>query len=291
MIRSKVVEKVVERTGDLPAMPELVAEVLRLTDDPLTDMSEVSEVLERDPALTAKILRISNSPYYGMKQYVGTLKLALVILGVREVRNIVLGVSVFDALKDDRVGGFGVKEYLNHSFLVGGLSKALAIRLRSGVQGEAFVAGLLHDMGKLIMIKQLRDDYVKILKATGGSGAILCVSEIAKFGFSHSHAAAALAIRWNFPETLADSLLYHHPAEGMSLSQAKDPQLAAVVRIANLCAHDEFSGEDGAPFLAGEDTEAWEILDATPDPLPPATRYTALAGLRQELKDSSPPSF
>ena len=83
----KTAEKLLANVGDLPAMPEVVSEVLRLTDDPDTAMAQVSDVIQRDPALTAKILKVSNSPYYGMKQYVGTLKLAIVILGVREVRN------------------------------------------------------------------------------------------------------------------------------------------------------------------------------------------------------------
>ena len=102
MIDKKAVDRIIARVGDLPAMPAVVSEVLRVTDDPATAMSEVSSIVQADPALTAKILRVSNSSYYGMKQYVGTLKLALVILGVREVRNIVLGITVFETLKNEK---------------------------------------------------------------------------------------------------------------------------------------------------------------------------------------------
>ena len=84
--------------GDLPAMPAVVSEVLRITEDPKVDMQVVGRVIESDPAMAGKILKVSNSSYYGMKQFVGTLKMALVILGVREVRNIVLGISVFEAI-------------------------------------------------------------------------------------------------------------------------------------------------------------------------------------------------
>ena len=96
---SDAAKALVEQLGDLPALPTVVSEVLELTGNPESATSEVSEAVEKDPALAAKVLRISNSSYYGMKQYVGTLKLALVILGAREVRNIVLGISVFDTLR------------------------------------------------------------------------------------------------------------------------------------------------------------------------------------------------
>ena len=91
MAVKEVVAKVTEQMGDLPALSTVVTEVLRMTEDPNTSTGDVCEVVQSDPGLTAKVLRVSNSSYYGMRQYVGTLKLALVILGVREVRNIVEG--------------------------------------------------------------------------------------------------------------------------------------------------------------------------------------------------------
>ena len=81
------IEEIITKLGELPAMPLVVSEVLNRTEDPTISLSEVSEIIQQDPALTAKILKVSNSPYYGMRQVVGTLKLALVILGVREIQH------------------------------------------------------------------------------------------------------------------------------------------------------------------------------------------------------------
>jgi len=100
MNTDKNIEKIVAQVGDLPAVPKVVGDVLSMTEDPSVPMARVGEVIQRDPALTAKILRIGNSPYYGMRQYVATLKLALVILGAREVRNIVVGIAVLDTLRN-----------------------------------------------------------------------------------------------------------------------------------------------------------------------------------------------
>ncbi len=283
-------DQIIERVGDLPAIPEVVAEVLRATDDPLVDMADVTEIIERDPAMTAKILRISNSPYYGMKQYVGTLKLALVILGVREVRNIVLGVSVFDTLKDGKHNKMIPETFWAHSFLVGGLSKQLATTMRLGMHGEAFICGLLHDMGKLVLLRQMSTPYAKLLDSVRERPETLCEAEVSQYGFTHADAAAALAERWNFPKTLADAIHLHHPTGDSTLAAAKDPKLAAIVRLANVAVHEDLDEEDG-PSAATADSEIWTVLNASPAPIDAADRRKVLAEMIQELKGNPAPQF
>lgn len=284
------VQRVIERVGDLPAMPATVAELLRLTDDPMVELSEVTQALERDPALTAKILRVSNSPYYGMKQYVGTLKLALVILGVREVRNIVLGIAVVDTLHDEKLVTLVAKNFWSHAFMVAGFAKKLANTLQIGTQGEAFTSGLLHDIGKLILLRQLGSSYADIIKKSGGSSDLLYIAEREKYGFSHADAAAALAVAWNFPAALGDALLLHHAVDGNSLSNAKDPKLAAIIRISNLAAHEDFEAPQGdsQPFL---NEEAWQILKSVPAPIAWDSRYDVMKSIAEELKEVPIPNF
>lgn len=287
----KIADRVIESVGDLPAMPEIVAEVLRMTADPDTAMGEVSDVIQRDPGLTAKILRVSNSPYYGMKQYVGTLKLALVILGVREVRNIVLGISVFDALSNTETESLFARGFWEHSIKVAALSKKLGGHLRLGLQGEDFIAGLLHDIGKMIMWRQLGREYAKIFKQAGGSGQSQLAAEFETFGFDHSDAATALVERWNLPETLSGALFYHHDRQDKDLSEARDPQLAALIRIANLAVYDDFSkAEQETPASCG-DAQAWAELDAAPVSLGPELRAATLSTFLDELSNDMPPRY
>ena len=254
-------ERIISKVGDLPAMPEIVGEVLRLTDDPHVGMVTVSEAIQQDPALTAKILKVSNSPYYGMKQYVGTLKLALVILGVREVRNIVLGVSVFDALHNNRTEALLTSQFWAHSFTVAGLAKQLGQHLGLGLQGEDFISGLLHDIGKMVMCRQLGERYETVFRSSGNVPGSLCASETEAFGFNHAEAGAALALYWNLPETLADALWLHHAQADSRLNEAKDPKLASLIRVANHAAHDGAAGSEGYVCSAAEDIEAWRELD------------------------------
>jgi putative nucleotidyltransferase with HDIG domain len=284
-----MIDRIIERIGDLPAMPGIVSEVLSLIDDPHTEMSEISAVIQRDPPLTAKILRISNSPYYGMKQYVGTLKLALVILGAREIRNIVLGISVMDTLADEKTDTRIVSDVWGHSFLVGALAKRLGENMRLRLQSEAFIGGLLHDIGKLALARQLGEEYKRIYRK--GMAAALCDMEREVLGFTHADATAVLAQRWNFPETLADALRLHHEDAAHPLHTAKDPHLAAIVRIANLASRDDFKTPSAEDLRCVNADEAWQVLNDAPTVLAPETRVVLLREMVDELQESAPPAF
>ncbi len=281
----KNVEKVVTQVGDLPAMPAIVSEVLSMTQDPNVPMSELSELIQRDPALTAKILRVSNSPYYGMRQYVGTLKLALVILGAREVRNIVVGIAVFDTFRDGKTAVLLADDFWNHSLSVAALSKKLGSTISPGMQCEGFIPGLLHDIGKMVLCRYLGDRYVEVYRAAGNDFESLFELENQKLGFNHADAGAALAIRWNLPKALCDALYYHHAAKDRPISRAEDPCLAAVVRIANLAARHDFDNAGEEACRACADIEAWDALESSNTSIPPDERCQTLAGFMDDLKD------
>jgi len=279
----------IERVGDLPAMPEAVADVLRLTEDVNASMDEIAGAVGRDPALTARLLRISNSPYYGMRQYVGTVQLALVILGMREIRNIVLGVSLFDSIRSDEASGVVAQDFWDHSFQVASICRRLAQSMKLQLQGEEFVAGLLHDIGKLILARTDAAAYNVALTKTGGHGDALCKAELAAFGFTHADAAAALAVRWNLPKTLTDALWLHHDKADASIDDAKDPQLAAVVCIANVSARTDFASEDAVNALVTN--PAWDTLHSAPDPIHESAREEALREICAEIDEEAAPTF
>lgn len=279
------IERVLARVGDLPAMPQVVAEALDMTSDPDVDIEMLTRKLETDPGLTARILRVSNSPYFGMRQYVGTLKLALVILGMRETRNIVLGVSLVGMFRDDPSASVLAKDFWSHSLLTAGICKKLCDRLGVQAEGEEFIAGLLHDIGKMILCRQLQKEYVSLYQAAGGFGDALLAAEKAQLGFTHADAGAALASKWNLPTTLSDALRLHHPSAETPLAAAKDPKLVALVRISNLAARDSFEApEEGAACC--RDDEGWAALDATPAPITPVARFETLAGIVRKLKSA-----
>ncbi len=275
-------EQVIGVVGDLPALPAVVAEVLRMTEDPSTSTADVSEIIQSDPAMTAKVLRVSNSSYYGMKQYVGTLKLALVILGVREVRNIVLGISVFETLNEQGGDMKIAQEIWNRSLKTAGLCKKLAGALALGLQGEEFIAGLLADIGVMGMLrKDGKGSYRSIYDSLGRDPRTLCKAENMQYGFTHAAVSRAMAMQWSLPQTLSDALGHQYPAEGQSLRSAKDPKLAAVIRICKAVGH---AGEsENRIDLALEEQEAWDILADARKPIAEDARRPLLLEFLEEL--------
>lgn len=284
-MRNERLEKVIDTVGELPALPSIVADVLNITEDPTVAVSQISERIQRDPGLTAKILKVSNSSYYGMKQYVGTLKLALVILGVREVRNIVLGITLFESLKDGHMERLLTREIWEHSLRVAGWCRLIGSALSLGLQGEDFIGGLLHDVGKIVLLRQAGDDYLKLVKMSGSHGETLCQLEMSVFGFDHADAAAALADHWNLPCALSDALRMHHEAPERVFSTADDPRLAALVWVANAATVEEFSQPDAVPGPSCTREDAWRAFGTHKAPVDVAGRRAMLADFATQIQE------
>lgn len=288
-MKSLDIEQIVERVGDLPAMPAVVSDALAITDSAESDMETVGKVLERDPGLAARILRVSNSPYFGMRQHVGTLKLALVILGVREVRNIILGVSLVDALRDAKSESLLTDRFWQDSFRVASLSKRLGKAFSLGCQGEDFISGLLHGIGKMVLARQVHDKYAPIFNQCADDDE-LAKRERESFGFTHADVSAALGKRWNLPETICDALALHLPSPERRLADAKDPQLAASIRVAYYAGRNAEQDAGDAVESALTQHEAWEVLAAagTADA---ASRKDTLLEIVEEVRGMSPLEF
>lgn len=278
-------ESVIAKVGDLPAMPAVVSEVLRKTEDPSVDLGEVCRIIEGDPALAAKILQVSNSSYYGMKQYVGTLRLALVILGVREVRNIVLGVSVFETLKGGAQDAKIAHDIWNNSLQIAGIAKKLSSRLALGMQGEEFIGGLLADTGKMFMLHSLGKSYEDLLRSRGGDAPSLLEAEMEVFDYTHADAATALARKWSLPDGIMHALWCQYPLPERRLAETAEPLLAAVVRLARAASADDFTAPEGQRSVS--DDEAWIALARVRNPVSAADRHALLAQIQKETSEAA----
>lgn len=277
---------IVSSIGDLPVLPDVAASVLRFTEDPGGSLGKLSDHIGKDPSLTAHILKISNSPLYGLTQKVATLKLALVVLGVREVKNIVLGLSVFQAFFQGPAEKMA-QAIWQHSLEVAGLNRKLGSVLAPGLQAEDFIAGLLHDIGKLVLYLQYKSYYADLLGKPGMSGITLCAMEKSTFGFTHADAAAALVAHWNLPAALIDALQAHHSSPDKGLRSLKEPRLAALTRIANQVTHEDFS-TPGLPHPSiTDEAEAWEVLVSPQAPRTSEERETLLGEFLVEVRQSS----
>ncbi len=242
-------EELKAKLSDLPAVPVVVTQVAAMVNDPAADVEQLARIIEKDPGLSARILRISNSPYYGMRQAVGSIELALVVLGMREVRNVVVGVTLLDCVKPPRVGDRTLEIWIRHAFDTASAGKRICQALDIAADGEAFMVGLLHDVGKMAMARAFKDEYLDVYVETKGHGEDLCVAEIATFGFTHAQLASSLAKKWSLPLSLSSSIAMHHQPSH-ELSNTPDPRLAAILKLANWASRSD-----------GSDAEEWAALD------------------------------
>ena len=210
-------EKFLKQFGsikDLPSLPVIVAKVNQMLDDPYTTIDSLSNVIEKDQAIVFKMLRLVNSAFFGFREKIASTSEAAIILGFDAIRNIVISLSTFKTL--NRIASqrscdiFKAESFWNHSVGVAVLSKYLADKSRIGDPEKCFVAGLLHDMGKLIMAYYFIDDFKKILDLSKKEEILYREAEEKTFPASHHETGYFIAKKWNLPSHLSSTIYSHH---------------------------------------------------------------------------------
>lgn len=219
--------------GDLPTLPAIAVEVNRLAANPLASMSEIVRIIRNDPSLTAKILRVSNSAFYGMPRRIESLNMALVVLGMREINNLVTSISVFKAFpgRKGRAGLDRVK-FWEHSAGCGEIARVLAGKLHLRLHGIEFTAGLLHDIGKIIFDLYFPDEYEQVQELNRDKDLINTEAERQVLGVDHAEIGGWMGEHWALPSAIVEVMRHHHQPE-----QSPDsPVLTSVVHLADIIA-------------------------------------------------------
>jgi HD-like signal output (HDOD) protein len=217
--------------GDLPALPGSAMAAMKLADDPKVNARELQAVIARDQALTARILKICNSAMFSFEREVATLSHAIAILGLDKVRSIIVAATVQQMFHADATSGkdLTTRLFWEHSWGAAMAARALAVATRFPVPEEAFTCGLLHDMGKMVLLKNRGDLYRDILNDVYRGETSFYQAEIQAFGFSHAHLGALLASKWRFPSQLVEGILCHHDIA----AAPKYRHLAAITSLAD----------------------------------------------------------
>ena len=219
-------KRVTEGMVALPTLPLVASRVIEAVARPETSAEEVARILSLDPSLTARTLRLANSDFYGFPRKVGTLDLAVVVLGSNTLRDLVLTASVFQTLGD---GDAGMEGLWNHSLACGVAARALAERCGYRLSGEAYAAGMLHDIGKVVLRQTDPDRFQAVVAMVREQGAAMDDAERGLFGSSHAEVGAWLAERWGLPADLVEAIACHHRPE----TAIRNKELAALVHVAN----------------------------------------------------------
>ncbi len=224
-------EIVASRAGDLPVLPEVAAKVLVLVRDSNSSSVDLERLIARDAAISVKVLRIANSALFGFSGSISTLSRALLVLGFNTLRTIVVAASTESLY---RTKGSHFKEQLlwEHSLAVAIAARVLARECRFVGAEEAFLAGLLHDIGKTVLDRNEGERYQAVIESVYNNGTTFLAAEKELLGYDHAEVGALILRRWNLAPALESAVKYHHEPE----SAEDEPTLCAIVSLANsLC--------------------------------------------------------
>ncbi len=248
---------------EVPALPMVVPRILAILEDDDASATEISNLIYRDPALTARILRLANSVYYGLSGQVSTLQKAIVLIGLRAVKSIALTIPLVTAIPTRRLPGtFSQSALWTHSLAVAVTMQHLAHHCRLRRPEAHFLVGVMHDIGKVVLGEYYSHSFQHALTAVKqGTYPYLKDAERDLFGIDHGEVASALLSHWRFPSFMASTIGVHHADE---LPEDANPKDVALLRVANCLAQELEIGSEGnvqAPSIEEADLSALELTE------------------------------
>lgn len=210
-MNQEVLDKVLQ-SPLIPSLPAIALKVIDLVQRSDVEIEEIAETIQHDPALTSKILKTVNSTFYGQSRSISTVSQALVVLGLSSVRTLALGFSLVTDLQKDGDEGFDHVDFWKRSLYTAVAARTLAKQAGSPKAEEAFLGGLLQDLGLLSMHQALGEDYDAVLNAAGEDHRALCKHERDKLDLDHAEVGGELAQSWNLPDVLTSLIRFHEQA-------------------------------------------------------------------------------
>jgi putative nucleotidyltransferase with HDIG domain len=227
--KTQTAAQFVQTAKDLPVMPPVAAQIIKLTENPDSDLRGLVELISRDASLAIRVLKIANSSFYNMPREIESIRQAIVLLGYSTLRSVVVAASIKDVF-----ARYGLSERLLWEHAMAGACAASSLVTRVGgfAADEAFVGGLVHDVGKLVMHSEAEKRYQEVMRAIYSEGAESCDAERREFGFDHAEVGGLTLEKWGLPGRLAAAISAHHdPARAERVEGAKP--LAALLQVAD----------------------------------------------------------
>ena len=214
--REQVVNEAIREISHIATLPEITLKIVELVEDPRSTAQDLHKVIANDPALCSRILKVVNSSFYGLPGQIGSINRAIVMLGLNAVKNIAIAASLAKLFRGgDLTPNFSAKMLWTHSVTTAAAAKMLCDRLGFAVSDEAFLAGLIHDIGVMVEMQYDRNKLIEVVQRVGADeGGVPALSMIeaeeAVYGANHQSFGAGLCTKWKFPASLALVTGYHH---------------------------------------------------------------------------------
>jgi putative nucleotidyltransferase with HDIG domain len=228
---NREMDQIVSSMGELPSSPAVVNQVMSMTSDFNADVQSLSKALSADQSIAAKVLKLSNSSFYGRASSVSTLDEAIMILGFFSLRSLVVATATH-AMFDSKNSESAESKLWEHSLATAMCARSLAKRIKHPYSEEAFIAGLMHDLGKLIFLQKMPGEYQATLNPASGFGEASLRHEREQFGFDHAQLGRVLMTKWSFPARLTDAVQYHHQPR-LNSSSPSEATLDCIIHLAD----------------------------------------------------------
>ncbi|MCX8027712.1 MAG: HDOD domain-containing protein [Thermodesulfovibrionales bacterium] len=228
-------EKIILETIDIPSLPPIAMKVLQLISSDTSSIKELEEILSKDQSFSARLLRIANSPYYGKNRSVDSISSAIILIGFNTMKSLVVAASLKDMHRN-----FGIFEQKlwEHSLAVSLAASAIAAETKMMKPDEALVAGLVHDMGKIVLNTSLADSYALVIERAYAEGLPFLDIENDVLGFNHCNVGGLIARKWKLPKNLETVIEFHHTEDLSVLADTSYEVSCQITRIADaICLH------------------------------------------------------
>lgn len=256
-MKSDIVE-LVQGIGGLVTLPDVFIRINQLVENPDSSVAQIAEAISRDPAFTVRLLRVANSPFYGFSSSIDTVGKAVSVIGTSQIRNLALSTAIASSFAGLPNSLVSMENFWRHSLYCALAARLLARRAGRCDAEAVFTAGLLHDVGELVIFNRLPELAREALQLVLDSAETLGVHEAERnvIGFDHAQVGGELARQWKLPGLLQECIAFHHaPAEAQQFARE-----VAVVHIANSLAVmaelDTLAHEDVSPI----DARAWQTI-------------------------------
>lgn len=236
-------QKLAAAVDGMPAFPKSVQKILELTRDVNCSPKDLVQVIDKDPVVTVKVLRVVNSAYYSLPKQITSINHAVVYLGFNTIKNLALSIAAIGILPAHNAAGFDGQQYLIHSLATADIAKQLALRVDGADPMDCFIAGLLHDFGKVVFAQFMPQEFRKALEASQWNETSLHLALREIIGVDHAVVGAMLVEKWRFPADLVETIACQYGPE------VKDTPMIACVFAANQISKKLEFGFGGNPWV------------------------------------------
>lgn len=214
--REQAVTNAIREISHIATLPEITMKIVELVEDPKSTAQDLHKVISNDPALCSRILKVVNSSFYGLPGQIGSINRAIVMLGLNAVKNIAIAASLAKLFRGGELThNFSARDIWSHCNVTAAAAKMLASALKLGLSDEAFLGGLIHDIGVMVEMQYDRNKLIEVVRKVAGEGkgvpqCDMLLAEQEVFGANHQDFGAGLCEKWKFPKSFAFVTGFHH---------------------------------------------------------------------------------